>query len=202
VSTKDDLLNAFIDTRMFGAVYSVTGSNFDVTGPIQIAFSTSLNKVEIFSLQGTVKLPSSSNKGKGTMRWDYVIPYGIFAIYGAVNKNAARLAMLTEDDLVLFYEALYDGVNALHSRSKFGSRSLMLLEVVYKEQKDSLSFLNNLIQLESLVSDETRIRSIKDYRLNFSGVSNRLKLAKDNILRVEVRKIDGDLLPVDKLVIE
>src|SRR5690606_25021684 len=63
---KEVLCRAAVDVRLFGAVYSVAKSNFQLTGPVQFGWAHSLHPVESVYTQGTVVMPSRDQKDGGS----------------------------------------------------------------------------------------------------------------------------------------
>lgn len=77
VPMKQVLIESAFDVRAFGAVYSVSSEAFNLTGPVQFAWAHSLHPVETKYVQGTVVMPSSDDKGQGTIWTSFITPFAV-----------------------------------------------------------------------------------------------------------------------------
>lgn len=145
VLQKRDLIKAgviaqCIDVRLFGGTIPVSklkegekDSSVTLTGAAQFAMGTSLHRVEPRFIKGTGAFASGQGAQQKTFREEYVLPYGLIAIYGIVNQKAAEATMLTSRDEEKLYEAIWYGTKSLITRSKMGQRPLLLLLVEYND---------------------------------------------------------------------
>lgn len=129
-----------IDVRLFGGTIPVSAlkkgekdSSVTLTGAAQFAMGTTLHRVEPRFIKGTGAFASGQGAQQKTFREEYVLPYGLIAIYGIVNQKAAETTKLTADDAEKFYEAIWYGTKSLITRSKIGQRPLLLLLVEYSD---------------------------------------------------------------------
>lgn len=209
------LLTSFIDLRMFGSPLAFKGApdgwgeTSKVTGPIQINFGETLNKVEEVTFHGTSIFRSKgetedSEQKMGTFTTYYAIPYGLIAFHGVANENAAITTGLNDEDLLKFKIALWKGVretSSAHTRTKRDQQPRMLLNIVYK---DKIKIKENGTDVEvpteyhigaleekvtlipiSDVKEEINIRKIGDYTLDFTKLIKSIKRAKNKIERIE-----------------
>lgn len=195
----DNVKKRCIDARLFGYVLikneKKEGDTKDVykaTGPAQVSISYSLNKVE---LEPIVFSTSLSNRGKDTggIFTKVVVPYALIATFIKIDHNTAlsQNIPLTEEDVKAFLEALWYGTNHLHSTTKFGQASRLLLSIVYKEDKEeTIGDLREYISLkprkEGEVLDEIKIRNASDYIADFSEVLEKIKRNTEIIDKVEI----------------
>lgn len=209
------LLTSFIDLRMFGSPLAFKGApdawgeTSKVTGPIQINFGETLNKVEEVTFHGTSIFRSKgetedSEQKMGTFTTYYAIPYGLIGFHGIANENAAITTGLTEDDLSKFKIALWKGIRettSAHTRTKRDQQPRMFLNIVYKDrikvnengmQKEipteyHIGALEEKVILKPTteVKEEINIRKIGDYTLDFSKLIESIKIAKNKIERIE-----------------
>ena len=147
-AASDWMCRNFYDVRTFGAVMSTGPNAGQVRGPVQIAFSRSLDTVlpldcsiTRMAIAEDVKGAKSSEDyrkdvdGKQedklrTMGRKSLIPYGLYACRGFISAFLAQKTGFTEDDLSLLWAAL--GSMFEHDRSS--SKGLMSTQklIVFK----------------------------------------------------------------------
>jgi CRISPR-associated protein Csh2 len=150
---KETILDRCIDARLFGSTLPVEHAGKDtsvkVTGPAQFTgFSRSLHEVEPQFVQGTAAYASQEGATQKSFREDFLLPYACIGTYGIVNEVAAQDANLTEDDVDLMLEGLWNGTKNLISRSKMGHQPLFLMRVRHEDQAQ-VGDLSSLLELES-----------------------------------------------------
>jgi len=186
---SDTILDKCIDMRLFGATTAIKEKTITWTGPVQFKFGRSLHKIDgpIF-VKGTTVMPSKEGKKQGTFREEWIVPYALIAFHGVANEYAAQKTRLTENDLNLMIEAMWNGTKGLITRSKFGQMPRLLLRVVYKEKADFyIGELDRLVKWEPMNGiREEQVRDITDGILNVSELVESLKKHADKIDHVEV----------------
>ncbi|OQA19504.1 MAG: hypothetical protein BWY64_00820 [bacterium ADurb.Bin363] len=195
INSAKDLIDNCIDIRLFGATNAIKGKTIIYTGPVQFKFGVSLHKVETKYIKGTTVMPSAEGKSQGTFTEQHILPYSLISFYGIVNENAAKDTKLSEEDLVLLYDGIWNGTKNLISRSKIGQMPRFLLEVVYNENNYHIGDLDKQIKLvlkENRVGREEEIRSTEDYYLNLAKLKKTLEDNLDKIKEIKV-KIDPNL---------
>ena len=126
----------FYDVRTFGAVMSTGANAGQVRGPVQIAFSRSIDpilpldaSITRMAVAEPVKGAKSSadfatweseqpESGLRTMGRKSLIPYGLYVARGFISANLAEGTGFSEDDLNLFWEALVNMFDHDRSASK------------------------------------------------------------------------------------
>jgi CRISPR-associated protein Csh2 len=154
---NDDVIKGLacktFDVPLFGGLVTIRndkgkGSSQKLTGPVQFAIGRSINQVQILNPMITGRFVGKERKNeKGDAQTEeqfstfgkfYAVDYALIKIHGAVNPM--NLGQYLEDTEVLtsFEKAeeklvycLWEGTNALITRSKFPQRSIFLLEVTY-----------------------------------------------------------------------
>lgn len=209
------LKELFIDLRLFGSPLAFKGAPEEwgetskITGPIQINFGETLNKVEEITFHGTSIFRSKgeaedSEQKQGTFTTYYGIPYGLIAFHGVANENAAKTTDLSEADLTKFKVALWKGVretSSANTRTKREQQPRLLLNIVYKDEIEitenkekkkvpteyHIGSLEEKIKLtpNKDVAEEINIRKIGDYSLDFTKLITAIKRVKDKIERIE-----------------
>ncbi|NIQ06859.1 MAG: type I-B CRISPR-associated protein Cas7/Csh2, partial [Candidatus Korarchaeota archaeon] len=130
---KDALLDTFLDLRLFGATIAVKKKTITQIGPVQFKLGRSLHQVKPQLIKGTTVMPSRAGVEAGTITETWVLPYSLIGFYGIVNENTGKETGLTEEDLDLLMEGMWNGTKDLITRSKVGQIPRFLLRVVYSE---------------------------------------------------------------------
>ena len=134
-----ELMRQCIDVRLFGGVSTKEGMTGNLTGPVQFALlNPSLNRVDLRMHQNTSVFKSDVSNKQGAMATTSVVPYGVLQIHGWVNPFSASHTNLSNDDLSLMFETLWDSVNNANTRSKSNQSSLILLNIVYSDPREKL----------------------------------------------------------------
>ncbi len=199
---------------MFGATIPIepkikskkkTGS-VTLTGPIQFRMGRSLNKVEIQHIKGTGAFASGGGKDQKTFREEYIVPYSLIAFYGVVNENAAKETKLTDDDIDLVMDGIWNGTKNLISRSKFGQLPRFLMQVEYNENNYFIGDLNNKISINHNLEDDKKLRNISEINLDLSELLKAIFDNKDKINKINYKFDTGikfeDYDSVDELLNE
>lgn len=200
---KEAILKKCIDIRLFGATIpldisvkegnkskSVTGS-ITLTGPVQFRMGRSLHKVELKHIKGTGAFAAKKGATQKTFREEDILPYSLISFYGVINENAAQHTQLSEDDISLLLEAIWDGTKNLISRSKVGQMPRLLLKVNYKEENYHLGDLDKLIKIKNMESMvEEKIRDINDVELDASKLVKTLNSNKEKIDSIDLKTED------------
>jgi len=201
--TEESLLKKYIDLRLFGATIltqdqgennggssprSSKGTSIVLTGPVQFKFGRSLHKVSgPVLIKGTTVMPSRAGKEQGTFTETWILPYSLIAFYGIINENAAKSTHLTEKDIKLLLEGMWNGTKNLISRSKVGQNPRLLLRIVYKKNNNfHIGDLDKKIKIKSNKRDE-EIRGIHDVTLDLSDLLSALEREKDKIEKIEYK---------------
>ena len=109
---KQWMCQTFFDVRMFGAVMGTKVNAGQVRGPVQIAFSKSVDP--IISLEQSITRMAVTTEedakeqggGNRTMGRKEIVPYGLYRCHGFVNANLARQTGFSDADLALLWQAL------------------------------------------------------------------------------------------------
>lgn len=186
-----EIINRCIDIRLFGATIAVEKNNVSITGPVQFKFGRSLHKVDITYIKGTTVMPSGAEKKQGTFTERYILPYSLISFYGVVNENAVSQQglCLTEDDVNLMLEAMWNGTKNLISGSKFGQMPRLLMQVIHKSGNYYIGELDNFINLKADKNDEA-IRDISEVKIDLSELLQVLRKNKENIEMIRIKADD------------
>ncbi len=195
---NEDLLKNCIDVRLFGATTAVKDKTMTLTGPVQFKYGRSLHRVDMTYVKGTTVMPSAQDKKQGTFTEKYILPYSLIAFYGIVNENAAarQSIELTEDDISLLLEGLWNGTKNLMSTSKVGQVPRLLLQVVFKENNFHIGELDKRIKFVTDKNDE-EIRDIQDGKLKIDELVKALNMHKDAIDLINFKTDERLILTMD-----
>ncbi|HEC56529.1 MAG TPA: type I-B CRISPR-associated protein Cas7/Csh2 [Candidatus Syntrophoarchaeum butanivorans] len=196
-----NILDRCIDVRLFGATIPLEiktkkkkegqgeSGSLTFTGPVQFKMGRSLHRVVMKHIKGTGafadKYTETSKKRQYTFREEDILPYSLILFYGIINENAARHTRLTDADVSLLLEGIWNGTKSLISRTKAGQTPRLLLKVNYSEENYHIGDLDRMIKLVSEIPDEN-IRDIEDVRLDITTLINKLKDKRDLIKDVEL----------------
>jgi len=196
---KKNVLQSCIDVRLFGGTIPIEKSKTEktaltLTGPVQFRMGRSLHRVEVVHIKGTGAFASEPGKEQKTFRDEYILPYSLICFYGIVNENASQTTGLTDEDVELLLDGMWNGTKNLISRSKVGQIPRLLMRVVYKEQSFHIGDLDKGISIVTEKGDE-QIRDVSDFKLD---VTRLLKTISEN--RDKIEKIEFEVNPNLQLV--
>jgi CRISPR-associated protein Csh2 len=184
-----NILNHCIDVRLFGGTVPIEKnekekSAITLTGPVQFSMGRSLHKVEIMHIKGTGAFASGKDKEQKTFRDEFVLPYSFICFYGIINENASQYTHLTEEDVSLLLDGLWNGTKNLVSRSKIGQMPRLMMRIIYKEENYHIGDLDKKILLVTEKSGEA-IRNAADFDLDITELLDTLSKHKSKIARIE-----------------
>lgn len=187
---NEQVLSSCIDIRLFGVTLPVEKSpkeksSITHTGPVQFKMGQSLHRVKMEYIKGTGAFASGSESTQKTFREEYVLPYSLIAFYGVVNEEAAKTTRLTEEDIDLLLEAMWNGTKSLISRSKVGQVPRLLLNVVYKEKHFHIGELDKYLSLKTDKNDE-EIRDVSEFIIDVDRLIEVLNKNKNKIERIDL----------------
>src|SRR5690625_852446 len=109
--TEDDYAKAacdeWIDVRSFGQVFAFrgtgrrgTGISVGVRGPVSIHTATSVDPIDITSMQITksVNTEPGEKRGSDTMGTKHRVDFGVYVFYGSINTQLAEKTGFTKED--------------------------------------------------------------------------------------------------------
>ena len=188
------LLRECIDVRLFGAVSTATDDmSVNLTGPVQFALlNPSLNRVNLRMHQNTSVFKSDVSNQRGAIGTTSVVPYSVMQVHGWVNPFSASHTGLTDDDLSLMFETLWDSVNNANTRSKSNQSSLILLNIVYSDPREKLYRVDEYINIEPKEGkQEEQLRGPADYEFDFSRLHEAVE--NDKVEEVQYHVAFDDL---------
>lgn len=144
-AAKQYMCRNFYDVRTFGAVMSTGANAGQVRGPVQVAFSRSVDP--ILPLDASITRMAVAENVKGakssedikkwedeqpedklrTMGRKSLIPYGLYVAKGFISANLAAGTGFSEDDLKLLWEAILN----MYEHDRSASKGLMTVHPEY-----------------------------------------------------------------------
>lgn len=163
------MCNRYYDVRTFGAVMSTGKNAGQVRGPIQFTFARSVSPVSTAEHSitrmavATEKEAEKQAGGNRTMGRKATIPYGLYACHGFISANLAKQTGFSEEDLLLFWEALKN----MFDTDRSAARGLMSAQKLIVFKHDSTlgnapaNKLFDLVRIEKICDEAPR--SFHDY---------------------------------------
>jgi len=180
------LKNKFVDIRMFWSAIKMK-----LTWPVQFNFGEGMHKVEMMKIQWTTVFSSGENKWQWTFTEMFITPYAIISFHWIVNDIASIKTWMSEEDLKILKEAIWDGTKNLITRSKFEQLPRLLVDVKFKKWvKTHIWELDKYIKLvkNENILDERAISDIEDVVFDFSAFVERIRDFRDKIESIEIKK--------------
>lgn len=179
------ILNECIDVRLFGGVIPLKDDSITYTGPVQFKMGRSLHRVTMKHIKGTGAFASKEGSKQATFREEDFLAYSLISFYGIINENAAKHTHLTEEDLKLLLEGIWNGTKSLISRSKAGQVPRLLLKVNYSKENYHIGDLDKMLKLVTEIPHEN-IRDTTDYQLDVSELVKKLAAENGSIKDIEI----------------
>lgn len=177
-----------IDIRMFGCVLpsDLKNANITYTGPVQFKMGYSMHPVKLEFVKGTGAFASGEDKDQKTFRQEYLLPYSLIHFYGMINDRAALETGLSEEDVSILTDTMWEGTKNLISRSKVGQVPRVLIKVTYKTKDFYIGGIDRLVSFDYDCKGEA-IRSITDGTIQLEPLAKELIRNKEHIDNVIIR---------------
>lgn len=181
---RDEILKKCIDVRLFGGTIPLEKDSITLTGPVQFKMGRSLHPVVMKHIQGTGAFASKAGLKQATFREEDILFYSLIAFHGIINPAAAKHSQLTEEDIKLLLEGMWEGTKNLISRSKFGQMPRLLLKINYNSPRFFIGDLDRQISIKTDKPVE-QLREISHLSVNVSLLKESLKKYKEKIVSLE-----------------
>lgn len=104
----------WIDVRSFGQVFAFRGRNrsssvsVGIRGPVSIRTATSIDPIDITSMQITKSVNTEPGEGRGsdTMGTKHRVDFGVYVFYGSINTQLAEKTGFSNEDAEKIKQAL------------------------------------------------------------------------------------------------
>lgn len=203
------MLKHTFDVPLFGALVTLRskeekGNSLKLTGPMQFAMGRSVNKVNVINPTITSRFIGDEKKGRHTTIGSfYAVEYALIKTFASINP--ANLVKYAEDNIILdnftkckdmIPDCLWHGTNNLVSRSKYPQKSILYIEVNYKD-----NLYNDLAELVDEIPEmKESPTKLAEQPFVFTKLVDTLNARSKNIESVKIRCIEPLDDTVDKLV--
>ncbi len=196
---RQKAIENWIDVRIFGATITVKrdkkkkeekgerGQSIAITGPVQFTWGYSLNKVELLDSSSITSVLSGAETGEGNIGKDWRVKYSLIAFYGRINSRTAKYTGMSEEDLELLDEAIWESIKQqTNTRSKIGQYPRLYIRVEFKDDT-IIGDLRRFVKLENENVDDP-----KKVVLDITPLKEELEKLKGRIERI-VLEYDGGI---------
>lgn len=186
------LLDEVIDIRLFGDSMAFDESPIDgsYTGPVQFNFGRSMHPVHQTTHGKTSVLSADSADGGagGNMFSEHRLAYALIRFHGVIDEHSASDTRLTEDDVSILEDALWDGLRSqTNTSSKRGHEPRLLVRVEYEHDGYQIGDLHQRFSLEPRVDDPKAMRDISHLDIVLDEFLTTLSKNSEFIAAVSVR---------------
>lgn len=203
----DVFLDTVTDVRYFGVTLSFSDDDIDedqkafykaatdaldpqIEGPVQFGHGRSLHPVHL--AEHTERLApivqGKTGKEQGTFANDYRIKYGMYAMHGVINENAADNARLSDRDVKRLDNTTWRALtNQTLTRSKFGQTPRLYVRVEYSDSSYYDGALRNAFDLDESSKDHAELETVDDLSVDVSGLVTTLESRADGIEQIRIK---------------
>jgi CRISPR-associated protein Csh2 len=206
----EGLLKKTFDVPLFGALVTIRkgsdkeGGSAKLTGPLQFGNSRSVNKVQIINPTIVGRFVGKEKTGEqfSTFGKFYSVEFALIKVQGAVNPN--NLGKYSEDKEItkkfsekisMISDCLWNGTNKLITRSKYPQRSILYIDVSYKNQ--IYNDLPNLVKESEKL--QGMAKNLGESPFDFSKLIDTLSKRKSEIEMIQLRGAEDIAEDVDEL---
>ena len=202
-----DLLKCTFDVPLFGSLIPTTdksstdSSAEKITGPLQFGISRSVNKVQIIN-PSIIGRFEGKTKNQSTIGKFYSVEYALIKVQGAINprnlgKYAENKTILQKfnEKVSMIHDCMWNGTNKLITRSKYPQRSILYIDVEYKNK-----IYNDL---PKLVDENSQLKempkNLGDSPFIFSKLVNVMEKRKSEVNMIRICGADDIADHIKKL---
>ncbi len=213
------LKNTF-DVPLFGALVTIRskdekGGSQKLTGPMQFAIGRSVNKVNIINPSITSRFVGDDKKGRHTTIGSfYAVEYALIKTSASINPE--NLVRYNDDKEIsdnftkcknMVPDCLWHGTTELVSRSKFPQKSILYIEVNYKdrlyndisdlvdENADLKEYANGLGEKPFIF--EKFVKAINDRKKHIDSIKIRCISSLDDDVNKLISSLPGSVEKID-----
>ena len=196
----ESLLQLTFDVPLFAALVPISadienGRSQKLTRPLQFGIGRSINQVQVINPLISSHFVGRVKKGQkqqfSTFGRFYSVEYALIKVHGALNPD--NLGQYLDDNQEIkekfiqcedrIFECLWNGTNELVTRSKFPQRSILYIEITYKD-----TIYNDLPDLVNEREDlKKRITALGTSPFNFDKLETKIKERDDKIIKIRVK---------------
>lgn len=157
----------FYDIRTFGAVMTTEVNAGQVRGPVQFAFSRSVEPIvpQEISITRMAVTNEKDEEKERTMGRKHIVPYGLYRMHGYVSAPYAARSGFSEDDLELLWSALENMFDHDRSaaRGEMAARKLIVFRHASALGNAQASRLFSSVSVSRKNDDAAPARQYDDY---------------------------------------
>lgn len=185
--------DTFLDIRLFGSAFAVKEFTKAYTGPVQINWGYSLNKVYQIDSNSIVTI---MNDDSSTFGKDYRVHYSLLSFHGVVNKYAAKTTGLSNNDMDKFRDGIWNAIPSLPTRSKLNQYPKLYLEIIYNDGYHNGHFgdLRNYVKCKPIseIKEFKKVRNYNNLDIDFSDLEKLISENKGNVIKeIIVKTAEG-----------
>ena len=207
----EGLLKKTFDVPLFGALVTIRSKNNELgnsqklTGPLQFGLSRSINQVQVINPMISTHFVGEENvkqeRQYSTFGRFYSVEYALIKVHGALNpQNLGKYLSDSYSEINQKFEecsnrivdCLWNGTNELVTRSKFPQRSILYIEITYKN-----TIYNDLPNLVDEREDlKNRVSTLGESPFNFEKLLSVIQERKNEIEKIRIkgcREINNDI---------
>jgi len=213
-STGREIMAECIDTRLFGITFALGKEAFAWTGPVQFKWARSLHAATFEFIQGTSAFATEGKEGvekqQRSFRNEYKVPFALMAVYAIANQFASEDTYATDNDLDLFFNALWLGTDNLITRSKNEHKSRFLMEITYKPGfKGKIGALDEKIELlkkdksKPTIDEQKALRNLSEVILDATSLAEAITKKNDDIEKIKLMQDEElEILGLEQLSVK
>jgi len=189
---ENGFLDEIIDIRLFGdsMAFDTSPINGSYTGPVQFNFGRSMHPVHETTHGKTSVLSADSGEGGvgGNMYSEHRLAYALIRFHGVIDEHAAVDTRLTNNDVELLEDALWQGLRSqTNTSSKRGHEPRLLLRVEYTKDAYHIGDLHRMVDIDPQVADPKAMRDISDLDIVIDELVTALEDDRENISEIVVK---------------
>jgi len=213
-NTGREIMAECIDTRLFGITFALGKEAFAWTGPVQFKWARSLHAATFEFIQGTSAFATEGKEGvekqQRSFRNEYKVPFALMAVYAIANQFASEDTYATDNDLDLFFNALWLGTDNLITRSKNEHKSRFLMEITYKPGfKGKIGALDEKIELlkkdksKPTIDEQKALRNLSEVIINATSLAEAIAKKNDDIEKIKLMQDEElEILGLEQLSVK
>jgi CRISPR-associated protein Csh2 len=207
------LLEKTFDVPLFGALVPIRkksddgdGSSEKLTGPLQFGIARSVNQVQIINptISGRfVGKEKAGEKQYSTFGKFYSVEYALIKVHGGLNSQNLEsyadnksIMKKFEEKTDMIFDCMWNGTNNLITRSKFPQRSILYIDVSYKDT--IYNDLPNLVKENESLKGMAKELGASPF--DFTSLIDTLSKRKSSVEKVRICGASDIEKDVDQLV--
>ncbi len=210
---KKNLINKFIDVRLFGAVLAAKGNNYGITGPFSMNFGTNVYEEDgvITNNESMIQITSYLAGGKTgaqkTIGEQNIVEKAVLSFPFVFNPVLYRqnfkefddtisdsdLDVILKNDIAKLKESMNYDVTNMRSCSKMGSNNLFSIFIETTEDDTNINYL----ALDKISVEEEDTPSKLKFKVDIRNIVNFVEKNKEIIKSFEIYTVKTPAIEID-----